>query len=204
MNRLVDCRGNRKPALSRHILEAVAALAAATVMVACWGLSRSTQPPVPELTKPWPNAAAFPPPKGIELIAEASGNILMVTVINHTDKPVLIGPKMFAVFVDGKLHPADGKNVTSRFLVKTLRREEGVSGAFQFRDLPSVEGQKLVLNSPDAEKQFMTIKRYEPRLPNYQTTERPLTWGESRRLQREQENLRQKLLEELRKRQQPK
>ena len=179
----------------------LAALATTLVMAACFEIKRQAPPLAPELVKPPAMVSTFTPPTGVEVIAEGSGNTVVVTVINHTDKEVLVGPKFFAVRADGKTYPGDGKNVTARLLVKTLHRQEGVSGLFQFRDLTSVENQKLIFNSPDAERQIVTIKRYETRAPNYEPTEPASSPGESRRLQREQEAVRKKLLDELRKRQ---
>jgi hypothetical protein len=206
MERVRDGRNECGIPRARRLLTSAAVLAATVLLAACFTIKRQAKPLVPELAKPraTPTPAPFTPPAGVEVIAEASGNIVMVTVINHTDKPVLVGSKMFAVYAEGKFYPGDGKNVASRFPVKTLRREEGASGAFQFRDLASVEGQKLVLRSPDAEQQVVTVKRYEPRAPNYQVTERPLRRGESRRLEREQDALRQALLGEMQKNQKAK
>lgn len=186
---------------SRRASRGISALGMIALSVVCLSCARSNKPVVPDLAKPQPAIAPLSTPTAIELTAEATGNVVEITIINHTKKDVLVGPKFLAIFAEGKIYPADGKNVISQFLVKTLRREEGITGAFQFRDLASVEGQKLILKSPDAEVQDVTIKRREARAPNYQTSPQPLSRKEVRRAQREEEQLRKALLEALQKQQ---
>jgi len=185
----------------RQLLGGMLAFGVFATMVACFGRSHPGKPLVPELDKPRPTVAATAATPGVELIAEASGNIVMVTVINHTAKEIVIGPKMFGAIADGQIHPVDPRDVTIQFPIKAIRREEGVSGAFQFRGLKSLEGEKLILNSPEVGKMFVIIRRYEPQQADYQITTRLLNPAESRRLQRQQEKLREALLKELLKRQ---
>ena len=184
----------------RTILGGLFALVALVGCAGCAYQPPPAAPVAPQTPQPQPATLAAPPP-GVELIAEAYQNYLMVTVINHTDKEILVGPKMFAVIAGKKLFPVDPKAVDIQFPIRKLGREEGASGAFQFRALRSLEGQKLVFNSPGAVKEFVVISRYQLRAPNYEPAERPLSWSESRRLRREQDNLRQALMEQLRKRQ---
>ncbi len=147
------------------------------------------------------SAASLAKPKTVELYAEASANLVMVTVINHTDKPVLVGPKMFAVIAGTELHPVNPKDVIIQFPIRTLRCEEGVSGTFQFRKLPTVEGQKLVLKSPDADAQYVVINRYQPRQPNYRPEPTVADPRQMQILDREQQRALRALKAELEKRQ---
>jgi len=174
---------------------------AMTILVACLGRGDSRQSLVAELANPQPAIVPMAASSGIELTAEAIGNVVSVTVINHSNKPILIGPKYFAVIAEGKLHPVDPRNVTIQFPIRTIGREEGVSGAFQFRGLRSLEGQKLVLKSPDAEQMYVVINRYGASRPSSETTATPPSTRESRRSQRQIEKAQRALLEELTKRQ---
>ncbi len=180
-------------------------VAALTVLVVFGGCARNSSVApewaLEQVLRESQSAASLAKPKTLELYAEASANLVMATVINHSDKPVLVGPKMFAVIVGTELHPVNPKDVIIQFPVRTLRRQEGVSGTFQFRNLPTVEGQKLVLKSPDADAQYVVINRYQPRQPNYRP-EPPLSASKQmQRLDREQERALRALKDELEKRQ---
>ncbi|MCX8037678.1 MAG: hypothetical protein N3D11_11665 [Candidatus Sumerlaeia bacterium] len=179
-----------------------AALTALVVLSAC-ARHASVAPEwaIEQVLRESQSAASLAKPKTVELYAEASANLVMVTVINHTDKPVLVGPKMFAVIVGTELHPVDPKDVIIQFPIRTLRREEGVSGTFQFRKLATVEGQKLVLKSPDADAQYVVINRYQPRQPNYRPEPTVADPRQMRILNREQERALRALKAELEKRQ---
>jgi len=185
----------------RHLLVGgMMVLVLAVVAAACLWRSRSGNPTPPDPLLPQPTGAVATP-KGIELFAEAHANAVMVTVINHMDKDLLVGPKMFAVIAGGKLYPVDPKDVVARFPIRSLHREEGVSGTFQFRNLATLEGARLVFNSPGNERQFVLINRYESRTPNYQPELPQLSPKEQRKLQREQEQVRKALMEALQKQQ---
>lgn len=178
----------------------LAGLAIAIATVGCTWTMGSTPPLLTEPTGPQPTAATAPPREGVELIAQARGNIVTVTVRNYTGKDLLIGPKMFGVIADGQLHVVNSKQVTIRFPMLVLRHEEAASGAFRFRYFQSLEGQKLVFNSPDTARQMVIIGRREPsKPPNHRALLPPLSRREVRRMQREQERIRKALLRELQK-----
>ena len=156
-------------------------------------------PGTAELPRPIPPTWTYEPPKGMELIADGMGNVVRVAVVNHTERDVVIGPKMFALIVEGKLHRIDSASATIRFPVRKLRPHEQVLGTFQFHGWKSVEGARLVLYSPDLGAQYVEIKSLTPRAPNYTPDLPPLTKRELRRIKREQEKLRKTLLPELQK-----
>ena len=117
----------------------------------------------------------------------------MVTVINHTDKKVLVGPKYFGLIVGKQVYQVSSQTAVTQFPVRYLGRDEGASGLFQFRILKNVVGQKLVLNSPDAEQQFVEITQYQPRKPNVQATPPPVSKSEAREVEKMREKLRKEL-----------
>jgi len=184
----------------RHLFVGAPVVLVLVVMAACLWRSRGDTPAPPSLFSPQPTAVVVAP-KGVELFAEARGNILMVTLINHTDKDVVVGPKMFSVIAGGKRYPADSIETVAQFPIRSVRREEGVSGTFQFRSIATLEGARLVFNSPGVERQFVLINRYEPRAPNYQPQVPALSPKEQRKLELEQEQARQALKEALQRQQ---
>lgn len=147
-------RGNRSrkdvlyphPAFSMRWI----ALAVVGLSVAC--LSKQSDTPFffPPASKPHPPAIEPLPKRGVELRAAAYGNVLWVTVINNSNREILVGPKYFAVRVGGRIYPVHPSTVAIRFPVKRLRRGDGASGVFRFTELTSLVGEQLVLNSPDA------------------------------------------------------
>lgn len=156
----------------------------------------------PQLTKPRTPAMPLPQKHGVELIAEARGNVVMVTINNYTGREFWVGPKMFGVIVGRQVYPANPAQVISRFPIRKLRSGEGAAGSFQFTRLGSLEGKKLVFNSPEVGKHLTIIRSWKPLRPNYQPKLRPLTKRELRRLRREQKKLQKALLEKLKKQQQ--
>ena len=184
----------------RPIVAGLAALALAAALAACTAIVRSAEPFAAQPAKPRPEAPALSPQKGVILLAEARGNTVWVTVFNYTDKPVRVGPETFAVIVGRHLYKVNRGEVIVQFPYRTLRREEGVSGAFRFRRLSSLEGQKLVFNSPDTERQMVIIGRRKLPTASYRTLLPPRGRRELRRLRREEEETRKALLRELQQR----
>jgi len=166
-NRLVEFRSPRQAETRRSVrarwlrLCKIPAIACVFLALACATGSRKGNLGIPRVAKPRPAFSTVLPQTGVELIAVGSGNIVWVTVINHTEKTILVGPKMFAL-IDGRTkHIVNPRDVTIRFPIRELRHEEGASGAFVFRKLRSVEGKRLVFNSPEAGAHMTIIRPRE-------------------------------------------
>ncbi len=190
-----DCRPTpmglrRKP----NVAKLLAALGVAITASACLGRSQTPSIPLPPSAAAAGPVATPPPPMGVEMIAEAQGNAVLVTVINHSKKPVRVGPEMLGVIVGRKVYPGDSADVTASFPRRLLGEKQWAAGVLRFDKLGPLEGRKLVLNTPDAPKQFVIIKRYDPqRRIEYRRSYQELSRRERKRLTRE----RKKRIEEI-------
>jgi len=171
----------------------------AGLVIGCSSPTHLPPPSTAKLPKPIPPTWTYDPARGIELTAEGAGNVVRVAVTNLAERDLVIGPRMFALIVEGRLYRIDSTNVTVRFPVRKLRPHEQALGTFQFHGLKSVEGAQLVLNSPDAGAQTVRIESSASRARKHTPDLPPLTRGELKRIKREQEKLRKTLLPELQK-----
>jgi hypothetical protein len=187
---------NPSRALTFGFVQAVL-LGAALLAGGCKRTSPPADPAVFEVSRPRLEEPAMLQSRNVEILAQARGNVVAVTVLNRTDKAFLVGPKMVAVIADGKLYKTLPGN--ARFPIRTLQPGEGVAGLFRYPEFRSLEGAKLVFNSPDVPEQFVIIGA-----PNAVQLPKPpppqeMGWLERRRLERERKRLRTILLEQLEK-----
>jgi hypothetical protein len=148
---------------------------------------------LPDMSPPAP-VTTPPPLTHVELMAEARGNAVVITVINHSPKTVRVGPETFGVIVGSKIHPGNSSGVIAQFPRRALKHKQWAAGMLRFPKLGSLEGHALVLNTPDAPRQITTIKPYDPKREiTYRRSFEELSRREKKRLARE----RKRRLEEL-------
>ena len=132
---------------ARYLARLVGMAAVGAALLTGVACQRAAKEPAPAETAP---PLATPQRTGVEILASASGNLVLVALTNHNQEPLLVGPKHFAILNKGerKLMPFRMGADFAQFPIKELQKGETVSGYLRFAELKDLVGSEIVFQGP--------------------------------------------------------